>query len=104
MQRPFFGHFNFGESNFGLSNDNRHQIEDSLAERACLEAETYAWAQAKERQRESQKNFHGNQHTSGMGQISAPHQKSKTSDDIAKIAGVSNNLSVWSKFPLPFRL
>ena len=61
-------------------------------------------AQAKERQRESQKNFHGNQHTSGMGQISAPHQKSKTSDDIAKIAGVSNNLSVWSKFPLPFRL
>ena len=48
-------------------------------------------AQAKERQRESQKNFHGNQHTSGMRQISAPHQKSKTSDDIAKIAGVSNN-------------
>jgi hypothetical protein len=42
-------------------------------------------AQAKERQRESQKNFHGNQHTSGMGQNSAPHQKSKTSDDIAKI-------------------
>lgn len=33
-------------------------------------------AQAKERQRESQKNFHGNQHT-GMGQNSASHQKSK---------------------------
>ena len=48
-------------------------------------------AQAKERQRESQKNFHGNQHTSGMGQNSAPHQKSKTSDDIAKIAGVSRD-------------
>lgn len=47
-------------------------------------------AQAKERQKESQKNFHGNQHT-GMGQNSAPHQKSKTSDDIAKIAGVSRD-------------
>ena len=61
-------------------------------------------AQDKERQRESQKNFHGNQHTSGMGQNSAPHQKSKTSDDIAKIAGVSNNLSVWSRFLSPCQL
>ena len=36
-------------------------------------------------------------------QNSAEVQKGETREDIAKIAGVSNNLSVWSKFPLPFR-
>ena len=59
-------------------------------------------AQAKERQ----KIYCGNQYDkkSGLRQNSVQVQKGKTSDDIAKIAGVSNNLSVWSKFPLPFRL
>lgn len=52
-------------------------------------------AQAKERQR------------GGQGGIllrqNSTQANGKTSEDIAKIAGVSNNLSVWSKFPLPFR-
>lgn len=59
-------------------------------------------AQAKERQ----KIYCGNQYDkkSGLPQNSAKVQKGETREDIAKIAGVSNNLSVWSKFPLPFRL
>ena len=59
-------------------------------------------AQAKERQ----KIYCGNQYDkkSGLPQNSAKVQKGETREDIAKIAGVSNNLSVWSKFSLPFRL
>ena len=53
-------------------------------------------AQAKERQR------------GGQGGILLPQNsaeaKGETREDIAKIAGVSNNLSVWSKFPLPCQL
>jgi len=54
-------------------------------------------AQAKERQRGSQGGIL-------LPQNSAEVQKGETREDIAKIAGVSNNLSVWSKFLLPFRL
>ena len=59
-------------------------------------------AQAKERQ----KIYCGNQYDkkSGLPQNSAEVQKGETREDIAKIAGVSNNLSVWSKFPLPCQL
>ena len=59
-------------------------------------------AQAKERQ----KIYCGNQYDkkSGLPQNSAKVQKGETREDIAKIAGVSNNLSVWSKFPLPSEL
>ncbi len=52
-------------------------------------------AQAKERQKRKPCDF--------VPQNSA-EQKGETREDIAKIAGVSNNLSVWSKFPLPCQL
>lgn len=54
-------------------------------------------AQAKKRQ--------GKRNDLNIPQNSAECSKNgETREDIAKIAGVSNNLSVWSKFPLPFRL
>lgn len=49
-------------------------------------------AKAKEKAVESRKEFHGNQHTSGMVQKSAPQQKqNKSRDELAKIAGVSHD-------------
>lgn len=72
----------FGRRN--LSNFQRSEL--------ALRLKPIIKAKAKEKAVESRKEFHGNQHTSGMVQKSAPQQKqNKSRDELAKIAGVSHD-------------
>lgn len=59
----------------------------------ALKLEPILKAKADTKAEESRKEFHGNQHVSGMVPTSAPQQeeKRKTRDELAKIAGVGHD-------------